>query len=38
LLAVILIIVGVFAWEMGRLWWNQNAWRRQWRNRRSDDD
>jgi uncharacterized membrane protein YidH (DUF202 family) len=38
LLAVILIIVGVFAWEMGRLWWNQNAWRRQWRNRQRDDD
>jgi hypothetical protein len=38
LLAVLLIIVSVFAWELGRLWWSQNAWRRQWRNRRKDDD
>jgi hypothetical protein len=38
LLFVFLIIIGVFAWEMGRLWWHQNAWRRQWRNRRQEDD
>jgi hypothetical protein len=38
LLAVLAIILGVFAWELGRVWWNQNAWRRQWRNRRDSDE
>jgi hypothetical protein len=31
-------IVGVFVFEMGRMWWRQNAWRRRWRDRDDEDD
>jgi hypothetical protein len=31
-------LVGLFAFEIGRMWWRQNAWRRQWRNRSDADD
>jgi hypothetical protein len=30
-------IVAVFTFEIGRMWWRQNAWRRRWRNKESDD-
>ena len=32
------LIVGIFAFQMLSLWWRQNAWRRRWRNRDTDDD
>jgi hypothetical protein len=31
-------LVALFAFEIGRMWWRQNAWRRQWRNRGDADD
>jgi len=31
-------LVGLFAFEIIRMWWRQNAWRRRWRNRGADDD
>jgi hypothetical protein len=31
-------IVGLVASELIRMWWRQNAWRRQWRDRRDVDD
>ena len=40
MLAVIVVgafIVGVVVFEMVRMWWRQNAWRRQWRNKDTDD-
>ena len=39
--AVVLIasfLIALFAFEIGRMWWRQNAWRRRWRNRRDADD
>jgi len=41
MLAAVIIgtfLVGLFAFEIGRMWWRQNAWRRQWRNRGDADD
>jgi hypothetical protein len=26
-------VIGVIAFELVRMWWRQNAWRRQWRDR-----
>ena len=40
MLAVIIVgafIVGVFAFEIVSMWWRQNAWRRQWRNKDAND-
>ncbi len=31
-------LVALFAFELGRMWWRQNAWRRRWRNRDADDN
>jgi len=31
-------LVVLFAFELGRMWWRQNAWRRRWRNRDVDDN
>ena len=31
-------LVGLFAFEIIRMWWRQNAWRRQWRDRNDADD
>jgi len=30
-------IVGVFAFELVRTWWRQNAWRRHWRDTKRDE-
>jgi len=30
---IILIVVGVFAYDFGRRWWKQNEWKRQRRDR-----
>jgi hypothetical protein len=41
MLAVLIIgsfLVGLFAFEIGRMGWGQNAWRRQWRNLGDADD
>ena len=41
MLAAVIIgsfLVALFAFEIGRMWWRQNAWRRQWRNRGDADD
>jgi hypothetical protein len=32
-----LLIMGIFAWELGSLWWRETEWRRRWRNRRDED-
>ena len=32
-LVVGLFVLGVIAFEMGRQWWRENAWRRHWRDR-----
>jgi hypothetical protein len=30
---IVLLVIAVFAMEMGKRWWQENAWRRQWRRR-----
>jgi len=30
-LVVGVFVIGVIAFELLRMWWRQNAWRRQWR-------
>ncbi len=32
-----LFVIAVFAFELGRTWWRENEWRRQWRKDRDDD-
>jgi hypothetical protein len=36
-LVIAIIVIGVFAFELGRQWWRENEWRRRWRNRDDDD-
>ena len=35
---ILAFIAAVFTFEMGRSWWNQNAWRRRWRDRDEEED
>ena len=35
-LFIILLIVGIFAFDIGARWWRENEWRRRWRQR--DDE
>ena len=30
-IVIVVFILGLFAFELGRMWWVQNAWRRRWR-------
>jgi hypothetical protein len=34
---IVLLIAGIFAFDIGRRWWRQNEWKRRWRNPPSDD-
>jgi hypothetical protein len=34
---IIVLVVGVFAFDIGRRWWVENEWRRRWK-RGPDDD
>jgi hypothetical protein len=33
---IVLLVIGVFAFDLGKRWWQENEWRRRWR--RKDDD
>ena len=33
---IIVLLVGIFAFDLVRRWWRENEWRRRWRER--DDD
>jgi len=33
---VAVLVVVIFAWDIGQRWWRETAWRRRWR--RKDDD
>jgi len=35
---IVLLVVGVFAADMGKRWWQENEWRRKWRHRPADED
>jgi len=33
---IVVLIVGIFAFDLGKRWWRENEWQRRWRER--DDD
>jgi hypothetical protein len=34
---VALLIIVIFAVDLGRRWWRENEWKRRWRDRDDDD-
>jgi hypothetical protein len=38
LVFIILLVVSVFAADIGRRWWRENEWRRRWRRRDAIDE
>jgi len=34
---IVLLIVIIFAVDMGRRWWRETEWKRRWRNKDKDD-
>ncbi len=36
-LFIILLIVGIFAVDIGRRWWRETEWKRRWRRDRDDE-
>ena len=34
---VAVLILGIFAWDIGLRWWRETAWRRRWRRKDEDD-
>jgi len=38
LVFIIILVVGVFAMDIGRRWWRENEWRRRWRRRDTVDE
>jgi hypothetical protein len=32
-----LLIVGIFAFDLGRRWWRENEWKRRWREKEKDE-
>jgi len=35
---IVILIVAVFAIDIGKRWWMENEWRRRWRRQHDDDD
>ena len=33
---IVVLIVGIFVFDLGKRWWRENEWQRRWRER--DDD
>jgi hypothetical protein len=38
LIFITVLVIGVFAIDLGKRWWQENEWRRTWRRRPADDD
>ena len=38
LVFIILLVIGVFAIDIGKRWWQENEWRRRWRRRDATDE
>jgi hypothetical protein len=34
---IVLLIVGIFAFDLIARWWRENEWRRRWRERERDE-
>jgi hypothetical protein len=37
LVFIVILVIAVFAVDIGRRWWQENAWRRHWRHKPDDD-
>jgi hypothetical protein len=35
---ITILVIAVFAVDIGKRWWHENEWRRRWRRRDGDDD
>jgi hypothetical protein len=34
---IVLLVAGIFAFDIGKRWWDENAWRRRWRRKPEED-
>jgi hypothetical protein len=34
---IVILVIGIFASEIGGRWWRENEWRRRWKNRDEED-
>jgi hypothetical protein len=37
-LFIVILLVGIFAFDLTRRWWKENEWQRRWRARDRDED
>jgi hypothetical protein len=35
---IVALVIVVFAFDIGKRWWQENEWRRRWRRRKPDQD
>jgi hypothetical protein len=33
---IVVLIIGIFVFDLGRRWWRENEWQRRWRQRDED--
>jgi hypothetical protein len=33
---IVVLIVGIFVFDLGKRWWRENEWQRRWRERNDD--
>jgi hypothetical protein len=38
LVFIVVMIIVVFAVDIGKRWWQENEWRRRWKRRKSEED
>ena len=38
LIFITVLVIGVFAIDLGKRWWQENEWRRKWRRKPAADD
>jgi len=37
ILIIVVFIVAIFAFDIGRRWWRENEWKRRWRQKDDED-
>jgi len=35
---IVVMLIAVFAFDLGKRWWQENEWRRRWRRKKADED
>jgi hypothetical protein len=33
---IVILVVGIFVFDLGRRWWRENEWQRRWKQRKDD--